>query len=247
MFVKVGLVSMKIFPAIDLRFGKVVRLTEGDYNTTKEYSNDPVNIAKGFYKDGARYLHMVDLDGAKDGNTPNFDSVCNVAKQCDMFIEIGGGIRDEYIIKSYLDAGVDRVIIGTVAVENPDFLKEMVDKYKEKIAVGIDARNGKIATKGWTEITDVDSVEYCNTLNKMGVDTIIYTDIEKDGKMMGTNIDIYKQLSQIKGTNIVASGGITTTDELMVLKKIGVYGAIVGKAIYEGAINLERLLIDMGE
>lgn len=247
---------MKLFPAIDLRNGKVVRLTQGDYGTTKEYSDDPVNIAKQFYDAGARYLHMVDLDGAKDGNTPNFDSVCEVAKQCGngtnckmpgMFVEIGGGIRDEDRIKNYLNAGVKRVILGTIAVENPEFLHSMVSKYGDKIAVGVDAKNGKIATKGWINITDIDSVEFCGKLSTMGVSTIIYTDIEKDGKMMGTNTEIYKRLTQIKNTKIVASGGITGEDELDILKKIGVDGAIIGKAIYEGALDLRKLITKMEE
>lgn len=238
---------MKIFPAIDLRDGKVVRLTQGDYNTTKQYSDDPVSIAEKFYNDGARYLHMVDLDGAKDGTTPNFESVSNVAKQCDMFVEIGGGIRDEKRIKSYLDAGVDRVILGTIAVENTDFLEQMVKKYGSKIAVGIDAKNGKIATKGWQEVTQIDSVDFCKKLEAMGVDTIIYTDIEKDGQLQGTNLDIYRKLSQINNVNIVASGGIVKPAELIELKQMGIDGAIVGKAIYEGVLDLKQLILDMGE
>lgn len=238
---------MKIFPAIDLINGKVVRLTQGDYDATKEYSDDPVKIAKKFYDDGARYLHMVDLDGAKDGSVPNFQSVCRVAKECDMFVEIGGGIRDEERIKAYLNAGVERVILGTVAVENPDFLRNMVDKYGEKIAVGIDAKNGKVATKGWTHVTGLDSVEYCKTMSKMGVGTIIYTDIEKDGKMMGTNTEIYKSLVQIDGIKVIASGGITGMEDIDVLKQTGVDGAIIGKALYESALDLKQILIYMGE
>jgi phosphoribosylformimino-5-aminoimidazole carboxamide ribotide isomerase len=229
---------MKIFPAIDLRDGKAVRLFQGDYDQMTVYSHDPADVALGFYKAGARNLHMVDLDGAKDGTLANFDVVANVARKTEMFVEIGGGIRDEERIKRYIDAGVGRVILGTVAAEKPEFAEAMAAKYGEKIAVGVDARDGRVAVKGWLEVTDIDSVEFCRKMRNAGVKTIIYTDISKDGAMSGTNIEIYRRLNEIEGLDIMASGGVSTLDDVRALADMKLYGAILGKALYTGAIDL---------
>lgn len=237
---------MKIFPAIDLINGKAVRLFQGDYRDMTVYSENPVDVAAGFYETGAKFLHIVDLDGAKDGNLVNFDIVKKIVKQCNMFVEIGGGIRDEERIKRYLDAGVGRVILGTVAAQNPDFAKEMSAKYGENIAVGVDVKDGKVAVKGWCEVTDLSGIEFCESLVKGGVKTIIYTDISKDGAMTGTNVDAYKEISSIEGINLIASGGISSEEEIGILKDI-VDGAILGKALYDGVLNLKTCIDIAGE
>lgn len=237
---------MKIFPAIDLRDGKAVRLFQGDYDRMTVYSHDPADVALGFYEAGARNLHMVDLDGAKDGTLANFDVVANVTAKTEMFVEIGGGIRDEERIKRYIDAGVGRVILGTVAAENPGFAEEMAAKYGEKIAVGVDARDGRVAVKGWLEVTDIDSVEFCRRMRDAGVGTIIYTDISKDGAMLGTNMEIYRRLNEIEGLNIMASGGISTISEVKELAGF-TYGAILGKALYDGVLDLAECIAVAGK
>ena len=237
---------MKIFPAIDLRDGQAVRLFQGDYDQMTVYSHDPADVALGFFEAGARNLHMVDLDGAKDGTLANFDVVANVVSRTDMFVEIGGGIRDEERIKKYIDAGVGRVILGTVAAEKPEFAAEMAAKYGEKIAVGVDARDGRVAVKGWLEVTDIDSVEFCRKMRDTGVKTIIYTDISKDGAMQGTNMDIYRRLNEIEGLDIMASGGISSIEEVKELAGF-TYGAILGKALYDGVIDLKECIALAGE
>lgn len=230
---------MKIFPAIDLRDGKAVRLFQGDYDQMTVYSENPVDIARSFKAKGASCLHLVDLDGAKDGKLVNFDTIKAIVEQVDMFVEVGGGIRDEERIKQYLDLGVGRVILGTIAIKNPEFLEEMVAKYGEKIAVGVDAREGFVAINGWKEITDKESFEFCEYLRGIGVKTVIYTDISKDGGLQGTNIEAYKKLRQIEGLEITASGGISFEDELVILKDIA-DAAILGKALYSGILDLQR-------
>ena len=205
---------MKIFPAIDLRNAQAVRLLQGDYDRMTVYSHDPAQVAKGFCESGAKNLHMVDLDGAKDGTLANFDVVAKVVQETELFVEIGGGIRDEERIKRYLDAGVGRVILGTVAAEDPDFVSDMVSKYKDQIAVGVDARDGRVAVKGWLEVTDIDSVQFCREMREAGVKTIIYTDISKDGAMQGTNMEIYRRLNEIDGLDVMASGGISSIEEV---------------------------------
>lgn len=237
---------MKIFPAIDIIKGKAVRLFQGDYEEMTVYDDNPVFVARRFYEAGARYLHVVDLDGAKDGNLANFDLVRTIVKETDMFVEVGGGIRDEERIVKYLDAGVSRVILGTVAAENPVFVKEMTQKYRQQIAVGVDARDGKVAVKGWKEVTALDSFEFCKELVTLGAGTIIYTDISKDGAMQGSNVKEYKRLSEIQGVNIIASGGISSERELEVLKDI-VDGAILGKALYDGVLDLKKCIEIAGE
>ncbi len=233
---------MHIYPAIDLKDKKVVRLTQGDYNKVNTYSEDAIEIAQNFANKGAKYLHVVDLDGAKDGELSNYEVVQQIVKCTSMFVEIGGGIRDINRIEQYLSVGVNRVILGTAAIKNPQFLKSAVNIYGEKIAVGVDAKNGMVATDGWLNVTNVDSVNFCKELYNLGVKNVIYTDISKDGLMQGTNIEIYKVLSQIKGINITASGGITNINEIKQLKDMGIHSAIVGKAIYEGALNLEEVI-----
>lgn len=230
---------MKIFPAIDLRDGKAVRLFQGDYDQMTVYSEDPVDIARSFKAKGANNLHLVDLDGAKDGKLVNFDTIKAIVEQVDMFVEVGGGIRDEDRIRQYLDLGVGRVILGTIAIKDPVFLEEMVKKYGDKIAVGVDARDGYVAINGWKEITEKESFEFCRYLRDIGVKTVIYTDISRDGSLQGTNIEAYKKLQQIEGLEITASGGISFEEEITVLKEIA-DSAILGKAIYSGMLDLQR-------
>ena len=219
---------MKIFPAIDLRDGMAVRLFQGDYDQMTVYSDDPVKVAEDFKKKGADCLHLVDLDGAKDGKLVNFDTIKAITEKVDMFVEVGGGIRDEERIAQYLDLGVGRVILGTVAVKEPEFLKAMVD-----------ALDGYVAVNGWKEITDTKSFEFCEYLRDIGVKTVIYTDISRDGGLKGTNFEAYERLSLIEGLEIVASGGISFEDEIKALKDV-VAAAILGKAIYSGKLDLER-------
>ena len=232
---------MKIFPAIDLRDGKAVRLFQGDYDQMTVYSENPVDIAGSFKAKGADNLHLVDLDGAKDGKLVNFDTIKAIVEEVDMFVEVGGGIRDEERIKQYLDLGVGRVILGTIAIKDPDFLKEMVGKYGERIAVGVDARDGYVAINGWKEITDTESFEFCEYLRDIGVKTVIYTDISRDGGLQGTNMEAYRKLQQIEGLDVVASGGISFEEEITALKDVAA-AAILGKALYSGILDLERAL-----
>lgn len=234
---------MEIFPAIDIRGGKVVRLTEGDYDRMTVYSDSPEKIAEEFIQKGARNLHVVDLDGAKDGTTANFEVIKSLCKYDELFIEVGGGIRNIERLKAYLDLGVDRTIIGTAAVKNYPFVQEAVCLYGDAVAVGVDAKDGRVAVSGWMEVTDVDSVEFCKKLRDTGVKTVIYTDISKDGVLAGTNLEIYKELAKIEGLDIVASGGITFEHEITKLARMNTYAAIVGKAIYSGKLYLERVLL----
>ncbi len=233
---------MIIFPAIDLKDKKVVRLTQGDYDKVDTYSTDAVGVAQEFAEKGATHLHVVDLDGAKDGELSNYEVVKKIIKSTSMFVEIGGGIRDMQRVEKYINIGVGRVILGTAAIKNPSFLKEAVEKYGEKIAVGVDAKDGFVATDGWLNLTGTNSVEFCKQLVQIGVKNVIYTDISKDGLMQGTNLEIYRVLQKIQGLNITASGGISSIDEIIELRKMGVHSAIVGKAIYIGALSLEEVL-----
>ena len=233
---------MQIFPATDILGGKVVRLTKGDYNQVKIYADSPAEMALEFMKDGATNLHMVDLDGAKDGTPVNFDAIKEAAKIKGLFIEVGGGIRNMQRIEDYLSLGVKRVILGTAAIRNYPFVEEAVREFGNAVAVGVDAKEGFVAVSGWQETTNVNSVEFCKKLRDTGVSTVIYTDISKDGMLSGTNLEIYKELSEIQGLDIVASGGITFADELKTLNEMGIYGAIVGKAVYEGKLSLKDAL-----
>ncbi|MBQ2904248.1 MAG: 1-(5-phosphoribosyl)-5-[Clostridia bacterium] len=237
---------MQIFPATDILGGKVVRLTKGDYNQVKIYADSPAEMALEFMKDGATNLHMVDLDGAKDGLPVNFDAIREAAKIEGLFIEVGGGIRNMQRIEDYLSLGVKRVILGTAAIRNYPFVEEAVKEFGNAVAVGVDAKEGLVAVSGWQETTNVNSVEFCKKLRDTGVSTVIYTDISKDGMLSGTNLEIYRELSEIKGLDIVASGGITFADEIETLREMNIYGAIVGKAVYEGKLSLKDALAAAG-
>ena len=233
---------MKIFPAIDIINGKVVRLTKGDFSKVETYASEPYDIAKSFLDDGAKCLHIVDLDGAKSGEISNYDKIKKIASLGFDEIEVGSGIRSEEKIEKYLSAGVDRVILGTVAITNFDFVKQMVSKYGDKISVGIDAKNGLVATHGWQEVSAVDALELCVKCQDAGVKTIIYTDIDTDGAMRGTNLEAFKKLKDNLSLNIIASGGVTNYDDIEKLRDLSVYGAIIGKAIYFKAIDLKEAL-----
>ena len=230
---------MELFPAIDLIGGCAVRLVKGDYAQKTVYSDNPAEVAKSFAAAGAKYLHVVDLEGAKDGGTPNLETIQNIVEKGGLLVEVGGGVRSEEVIQKYLDAGVFRVILGTAAVQNPAFLEEMVQKYGEKIAVGVDIKDGMVAIKGWTEVSQESCFDFCEKLQKIGVKTIICTDISKDGLLSGTNLELYKELSEKFSVDIVASGGVTTLDDVKKLADMGMYGAILGKALYTGNIDLK--------
>lgn len=229
---------MNIFPAIDLINGQVVRLLKGDYDKVTVYGNDPLSVSKDFEDSGAEYLHIVDLDAAKDGTVHNYNIVKSICENTNLKVEIGGGIRSEEVIKQYLDAGVFRVILGTIAIKDPDFTKEMIKKYGDKIAIGVDISNGMVAIHGWTEVSSVSCDEIFKTLEEMGAKCVICTDISKDGAMQGTNLELYKNLSEKYSIDIVASGGVSSIDDVKALKEMNIYGAILGKALYTGAIDL---------
>ncbi|MBQ8741606.1 MAG: 1-(5-phosphoribosyl)-5-[Clostridia bacterium] len=233
---------MIIFPAIDLYDKKAVRLYKGDYQNMTVYSENPIEIAHDFQSCGATHIHMVDLEGAKDGTTPNIDIVRQVANETDLFVEIGGGIRDMTTVEKYLSAGVGRVILGTAAVNDTEFLKSAVAKYGDKIAVGADVKDGYIAIKGWLEKSKITLEDFLSNMQSIGVKYIICTDISKDGAMKGTNLQLYKQLSQKYSMNITASGGVSTLDDVKQLRQMNIYGAIIGKAYYIGAIDLKDAL-----
>ena len=233
---------MKIFPAIDLYNGKAVRLYKGDYNQMTVYSDNPLSVAKDFEKLGAKNIHLVDLEGAKDGTTPNLNVVKEIAENTNLFIEIGGGIRSMETVKKYIDNGVDRVILGTAAVNDREFLIKAIKEYGDKIAVGVDVKDGFVAIKGWVEKTEYDCFTFCEEMQNIGVKTIICTDISKDGAMQGTNRELYRELSKNFNIKITASGGVSSIDDVVALKNLGLYGAIIGKAYYIGAIDLKEAL-----
>ena len=233
---------MILLPAIDLFDKKAVRLYKGDYQNMTVYSENPIEIARDFEACGARYIHMVDLEGAKDGTTPNIAIVEQVAKETSLFVEIGGGIRSMDTVERYLNAGVQRVILGTAAVKDPDFLKAAVSKYGERIAVGADVKDGKIAIKGWLETADVSLEDFLRDMEALGVRNVICTDISKDGAMRGTNLALYKELSEKYRLDITASGGVSGMDDVRQLRAMDLYGAIIGKAYYTGAIDLKEAL-----
>ena len=232
---------MNLFPATDIIGGKAVRLVKGDYNKMTIYGS-PLEIAEGFKRKGAKYLHAVDLEGAKNGDTPNFDTVKKLIDESGLLVEIGGGIRTIETVKKYLDAGAFRVILGTAAVKDRAFLERAVKEYGEKIAVGVDIKDGYVAIKGWTEVSELECSEFCAYLQSIGVKTVICTDISKAGLLSGTNIELYKSLSEKFDIDIVASGGITSISEVKTLAEMGMYGAILGKSLYEGTIDLEEAL-----
>ncbi|MBQ8850726.1 MAG: 1-(5-phosphoribosyl)-5-[Clostridia bacterium] len=233
---------MNIIPAIDLIGGKAVRLKKGDYNEVTVYSNKPSEVAKSFEKSGASFMHIVDLDGAKDGSTANFDTIKAIVSDTSLSVEVGGGIRNMDTVRKYMEIGVDRVIIGTAAVRDPEFLAEAVKAYPENIAVGIDVKDGAVAIKGWTELSEFSCLDFCRKMQTFGVKTIICTDISKDGMMSGTNLELYSELQEKFDMNIIASGGVSSLDDIRKLSKMKVWGAILGKALYTGAVSLDEAL-----
>ena len=237
---------MQIFPAIDLSGGQVVRLYQGDYDQMTVYGADPCAVARDFIAAGAKYLHVVDLDGAKDGTLANFESISAIAKQGGLYIEVGGGIRTEERIQQYLDLGVGRCILGTIAVKDFDFTARMAQKYGGKIAVGVDARDGYVAINGWKELSEETGIEFCKRLRDAGVKTVIYTDISRDGAEKGTNLELYRELAKIEGLDITASGGVSSMEELKELQTIGTHAAILGKALYTGRLDLKTVIEEVG-
>lgn len=237
---------MQIFPAIDLRGGQVVRLYQGDYDRETVYAADPCAVARSFLAAGAKYLHVVDLDGAKDGTFANFDTIAAIVKQGGLYIEVGGGIRTEDRIRRYLDLGVGRCILGTIAVRDFDFTARMARTYGDRIAVGVDARDGYVAVSGWKELSAERGVDFCRRLRDAGVKTVIYTDISRDGAEAGTNLDLYRELSEIQGLDITASGGVSSIEELKELQRIGTRAAILGKALYTGRLDLKTVIAEVG-
>lgn len=233
---------MNIFPAIDLYDKKAVRLYKGDYAQMTVYSENPVGVAKTFEEQGAKYIHVVDLEGAKIGEPAHLDIVKSIAETTKLFIEIGGGIRSMETVEKYLSVGANRIILGTAAVTDEDFLKKALEKYGDKIAVGADIADGKIAIKGWIEKSEYTTDAFFEKMQSLGVKTIICTDISKDGAMKGTNRALYKELSEKYAVDIVASGGVSTIDDIKALSEMGVYGAIIGKAYYIGAIDLKEAI-----
>ena len=238
---------MQIFPAIDLSGGQVVRLYQGDYDKMTVYGADPCAVARDFLAAGAKYLHVVDLDGAKDGTLANLEPIAAIARQGGLYIEVGGGIRTEERIRRYLDLGVSRCILGTVAVKDFAFTERMAQKYGEAIAVGVDARDGYVAVSGWTELSAERGVDFCCRLRDAGVKTVIYTDISRDGAEQGTNLELYRELAKIDGLDITASGGVSSIEELRELQSIGTRAAILGKALYTGRLDLKTVIEAVGE
>lgn len=233
---------MILFPAIDIKDNKCVRLSQGKFDAVNVYSNDPVEMAKKWESMGAEYLHIVDLDGAKDEGFQNRKSIEKIANSIKIPMQTGGGIRSEDRIKSLINLGIKRVIVGTMAVENQDLIKELVIKYNEKIVVSIDAYNGKVATRGWQTVGNVDSIEICKFLESIGIKTLVYTDISKDGMLSGPNFEVYEKLIKQTNINIIASGGVTTIKDIEKLSGMNLYGAIIGKALYDNKLNFKEAL-----
>ncbi len=233
---------MILYPAIDLYEGKAVRLFKGDYNQMTVYNENPLAVAQDFLRCGATHIHMVDLQGARDGTTPNLETVQTLKQQTGLFCEVGGGIRTMEVVDRYLSAGIDRVILGTAAVTDPDFLTAALARYGEKIAVGIDIKDGCVAIKGWTETSDKDALVFCGQMQAAGVKTVICTDISKDGAMQGTNHSLYKTLSETFRLQIIASGGVSSLEDIQRLAAQNLHGAIIGKAYYSGSLDLARAI-----
>ena len=233
---------MNIFPAIDLVGGKAVRLYKGDYSQMTIYSDNPLEIIKDFENNGAKFAHIVDLEGAKNGDTPNLETIERLVKNSSLFIEVGGGIRSMEVIEKYISIGVKRVILGTVALQNEEFLISALQKFGDKIAVGVDIKDGFVAIKGWTEKSKVKAFDFLEKLDKLGVKTVICTDISKDGAMVGTNHALYEEMSKRLSLDIIASGGVSTIEDIERLTKLGIYGAIIGKAYYTKAIDLKQAI-----
>ena len=233
---------MLIFPAIDLVGGKAVRLFKGDYNQMTVYDDDPLNTARRFEAAGATYLHMVDLEGARDGGTPNFDTVKRVVENTNLFVEIGGGIRDMAVIEKYMAAGVKRVILGTAAIADEAFTRDAIARFGEGIALGADVRDGEVAIRGWLELSGMTLDAFCEKYQAMGLNTLICTDISRDGAMVGANRALYADLQRKYRMDIVASGGVSSMEDVRALAALGLYGALIGKACYTGAIDLKKAI-----
>ena len=233
---------MKIIPAIDIKDGQCVRLLQGDYEKITRYSKDPVEMAKKWEKLGAKIIHIVDLDGAKTGKLVNLEIIKDIVENIKVPVEVGGGIRTSEAVKKYLGVGVERVIIGTAAIKNPQWVKEMIDIYGDKICVSIDAKNEFIASEGWIEVSEIKAVDFILKLEKWGIATIVYTDISKDGMLKGPNFEMYEKISKETKIKIIASGGVTTINDIKKLKEINLYGAIIGKALYDGLIDLREAI-----
>ena len=233
---------MFIFPAIDLFEGKAVRLFKGDYAQMTVYNDDPVAVAKDFAQQGASHIHLVDLEGARLGTTPNLDTVCRIKEATGLFCEVGGGIRSMEVIDRYMQAGIDRVILGTAAVTDEGFAARAVAEYGEHIAVGVDIRDGFVAVKGWTESAGIEAFAFCKQMQSVGVSTLICTDISRDGAMQGANAALYRRLSQELSMRIIASGGVSSIDDVRALTALELYGAIIGKAYYTGAVSLREAI-----
>lgn len=233
---------MLIFPAIDLYEGKAVRLFKGDYAQMTVYNENPLEVAHDFESNGATCLHIVDLEGARDGTTPNLETVCNLIRNTKLFCEIGGGIRSMETVERYMDVGVNRVILGTAAVKDPKFAEDAVKRFGERIAVGADLKDGYVAVKGWTEKSELSAFDFFDRMQQIGVRTVICTDISKDGAMNGTNHELYQTLSQKYKMQIVASGGVSSMEDVRKLAALNLYGAIIGKAYYTGAISLREAI-----
>lgn len=231
---------MIIFPAIDLKDRKAVRLSKGDFNKVDIFSDKPWEVAKEFEEKGAEWIHLVDLDGAKEGENKNLDVIKKIRETVNIKLQLGGGIRTLETAEMFLNLGIDRIILGTAAIENRELLKKLVSKYDNKIAVSVDEKNGRAATNGWLEESCIDAFELCIFLSEMGVKTIIYTDISKDGMMAGPNFSAYEKINKLE-VDIIASGGVSSTEDINTLKKENIYGAIIGKAIYLGNIKLEEV------
>ena len=233
---------MLIFPAIDLYAGKAVRLYKGDYAQMTVYSEDPPALAADFAARGARCLHLVDLEGARDGGTPNLETVRRIVSGSSLFTELGGGVRSMAVLERYLNAGVDRVILGTAAVSDPAFLREALRSFGDGVAVGVDIRDGFVAIKGWTEKSALEPFAFCGELQALGVRTLICTDVSRDGAMQGANRELYRALAERFSMDIIASGGVSSLEDVRALRALGLYGAIIGKAYYTGAIDLQEAI-----
>jgi len=233
---------MILYPAIDLVGGKAVRLYKGDYAQMTVYSEDPVSVAKDFQAAGATRMHLVDLEAAKSGIPANAETIRAIAEGTDLFLEVGGGIRNMDILETYLSLGVDRAILGTAAVTDPRFLEAAVEKYGDKIAVGVDLKDGFVAIKGWTETSELTAGAFFEKMQALGVRTVICTDISRDGAMKGTNRELYRELSERFDIDLIASGGVSSMEDIAALKTMGLHGAIIGKAYYTGAIDLKQAL-----
>jgi len=233
---------MIIFPAIDILKGKCVRLIQGDYNQEKVYGDSPVAMAKKWEEKGAEYIHIVDLDGAKSGDSINKSVIKEIAENVNIPVQVGGGIRSLDIISFYLNSGVSRVIIGTAAIQDPEFLKEAVNQYGDKIAVSLDARNGFVATDGWTDTSEVKAIDLVKQLEQIGVKTIVYTDIAKDGMLQGPNLEEQRAINDATSMNVIASGGVTTKEDVNNLQTLDLYGTIIGKALYDGKLDFETVV-----